>query len=123
MKSGNGTSTTAFYADKCSTVISASRIGEIMPARRSHSGEVTRDGVMFSGTLTPEITEELGKPGSLIAIPDQHLDLLKFVARTIRTINVNGRAMTTKCRLCPQAHILKEPCRHDEIFKLAGLAG
>jgi hypothetical protein len=60
------------------------------------------------------------QPGGIQVIPDQHLDLLKFVSRTIRTINVNGKPMTGKCRLCAQARINREPCRHEEIWRLAG---
>lgn len=52
---------------------------------------------------------------------DEMVAVIKFVARTIRTINVNGKSMTGKCRLCSQARILREPCQHDRIWKLAGM--
>ena len=51
---------------------------------------------------------------------DDRLDLLKWVARSITTINMAGKKMTNKCSLCAVSRLHREPCRHDEVWRLAG---
>ena len=46
------------------------------------------------------------------------IDLLRWVARSIRTINALGKKMDKKCLLCAPSRLHKEPCRHAEIWKL-----
>lgn len=49
---------------------------------------------------------------------DDLLALLKRVGVIIRTINMAGKKMENKCRLCPQARLLKIPCPHTQIWNL-----
>jgi hypothetical protein len=49
---------------------------------------------------------------------DELLALLKRVGVIIRTINMSGKKMENKCRLCPQARLLKVPCPHEQIWEL-----
>jgi hypothetical protein len=44
--------------------------------------------------------------------------LLRRVGVIIRTINMSGKKMDNRCRLCPQARLLKVPCPHEEIWSL-----
>ena len=45
-------------------------------------------------------------------------DLLRWVARSITVVNTLGKKMTTRCALCSVSRLHREPCRHEEIWKL-----
>lgn len=52
-------------------------------------------------------------------------DLLAWVGAHIHVRNANGQRTTAKCALCPftykkdtRGRMLKETCRHDEIWKI-----
>lgn len=72
------------------------------------------------GAIPEEMIASLGKPGKIIAVPNDHLDLLKWVARSIAVKNTYGKKMDTKCLLCPISRLHREPCRHGDIWRLAG---
>jgi hypothetical protein len=49
----------------------------------------------------------------------QAMDLIQWVARAIVTRNANGKKSDKFCRLCSASRLIKEPCRHADIWKLA----
>ena len=67
------------------------------------------------------LPEQFSNQTEPVTIPEgvDVIDLLRFVARSIVTINANGRKMDKKCLLCAQARLHKEKCRHDEIWALS----
>ena len=46
-------------------------------------------------------------------------DLLAWVGRAIVTRNANGRKSDKFCRLCAASRLLKEPCRHTQVWAVA----
>jgi hypothetical protein len=51
----------------------------------------------------------------------QAMDLIQWVGRTIVTRNANGKMSDKFCRLCQQSRLLKTPCHHADIWRLAGI--
>ena len=65
--------------------------------------------------------DELAEGTPETAADAEALDLLRFVARSIRVVSMSGKKMTNKCSLCPTARLHREPCRHDAIWQIAGV--
>ena len=72
-----------------------------------------------------KVASQSSELSMLLAENNQLRDLLIWISDHIHVRNANGQRTKAKCALCPftyrkdsRGRSIKEPCRHDEIWRL-----